>query len=376
MDGGIYLIQEGGVVRELAKTPYDSEDLLQRLLAEHPRILAGDQIDPEKPRRWLLVAREMGVPGEEGGADRWALDHLFLDQDGVPTLVEVKRSTDTRLRREVIGQMLDYAANAVVHWPVEVIQAKVEAACEARGVNSDEELANAFGPEIDVPAFWQTVKTNLQAGRVRLVFVADVIPPELRRVVEFLESQMDPAEVFAIEVSQYVHEATRALVPRLVSVATKPTTPATGGRRKWDEKTFFEEAARHWNKEQLAAIRRLYEASKELADDVPFGTGKDVGSFNPRFIHAGDKSYFTARTDGKVGLNYWPSWSDSEKDYSARLRRAINDAGLFPLSDSTLAEYIPIGIEQWGPRVEDLIRIVRDTFAKPSRRLGDQGAKS
>jgi hypothetical protein len=33
--------------------------------------------------------------------------------------VEVKRSTDTRLRREVVGQMLDYAANAVVYSPVE-----------------------------------------------------------------------------------------------------------------------------------------------------------------------------------------------------------------------------------------------------------------
>jgi hypothetical protein len=31
-----------------------------------------------------------------------------LDQDAVPTLVEVKRSSDTRIRREVMGQMSDY----------------------------------------------------------------------------------------------------------------------------------------------------------------------------------------------------------------------------------------------------------------------------
>jgi hypothetical protein len=40
----------------------------------------------------------------------------FVDQDAVPTFVEVKRSSDTRLRREVVGQMLDYAANASAHW--------------------------------------------------------------------------------------------------------------------------------------------------------------------------------------------------------------------------------------------------------------------
>ena len=64
----------------------------------------------------------MAVPSEEGGGWRWSLDHLFLDQDGIRTLVEVKRSTDSRIRREVVGQMLDYAANAVVYWPVEEIR--------------------------------------------------------------------------------------------------------------------------------------------------------------------------------------------------------------------------------------------------------------
>ncbi len=44
----------------------------------------------------------------------WALgiDHLYVDAAGVPVLVEVKRSTDTRLSREVVAQMLDYAASA------------------------------------------------------------------------------------------------------------------------------------------------------------------------------------------------------------------------------------------------------------------------
>jgi hypothetical protein len=62
-----------------------------------------------------------------GSGNRWSVDHLFLDQDAVPTIVEVKRSTDTRIRREVVGQMLDYAANAVVYWPVEAIRAEFEA---------------------------------------------------------------------------------------------------------------------------------------------------------------------------------------------------------------------------------------------------------
>ncbi len=108
MSGRIFLLDGDRTLRPMKEEPYDSEDLLQALLADYPDLLAGDQIDDNDPRRWLLVRRELGVPDREDGADRWSVDHLFLDQDGVPTLVEVKRSSDTRIRREVVGQLLDY----------------------------------------------------------------------------------------------------------------------------------------------------------------------------------------------------------------------------------------------------------------------------
>src|SRR6266487_4898323 len=138
--GGIYLIQQGGGLVEMPETAYDSEDLLQELLARYPSLLAGDQIDNAAPRRWLLISREVPLASEEGGASRWSVDHIFLDQDAVPTLVEVKRSTDTRIRREVVGQMLDYAANAVVYWPVEQMRERFERRCLQEDLESDQEL--------------------------------------------------------------------------------------------------------------------------------------------------------------------------------------------------------------------------------------------
>jgi hypothetical protein len=38
-----------------------------------------------------------------------SLDHVFIDKEAVPTLVDVKRSSDNRIRRQIIRQMLDYA---------------------------------------------------------------------------------------------------------------------------------------------------------------------------------------------------------------------------------------------------------------------------
>ena len=231
MTGRIYLLGPDSKLAPMTEEPYDSEAVLQELLASHPDLLAGEQIDSDEPRRWLLVKREMEVGRNEDAAARWWVDHLFLDQDGIPTLVEVKRSSDTRIRREVIGQLLDYAANAVTHWPVEEIQAKFESLCQANGTDPDEELADLLTDDQEAADFWQRVKTNLQAGRVRLVFVADLIPPELRRVVEFLNEQMDPAEVLAVEVKQFVGKGMKTLVPRVIGQTESARSRKASSRR-------------------------------------------------------------------------------------------------------------------------------------------------
>src|SRR6516164_6252957 len=113
---GVFVLKDEDTLVPMAPAQFASEDDFQSLLAKFPELLSGDQIDPAVPRRWLLVKREKSIPDDEDGAGRWSLDHLFLDQDGIPTLVEVKRQSDARLRREVVGQMLDYAANCTAFW--------------------------------------------------------------------------------------------------------------------------------------------------------------------------------------------------------------------------------------------------------------------
>ena len=229
--GGIFLIQSDGGLVEMTEEAYESEDVFQELLARYPNLLAGDQIDSSSPRRWLLVSREIGVPDAEDATDRWSLDHLFLDQDSVPTLVEVKRSSDTRIRREVVGQMLDYAANSITYWSAEGIRAKFEANCEAAGKNPEEELTSFLGEGADTVRFWESVKTNMQAGKMRLLFVAEVIPIELRRIVEFLNRHMQETDVLAIEIRQFVGQEQKALVPRVIGQTVE--RKAATGRSPW-----------------------------------------------------------------------------------------------------------------------------------------------
>lgn len=233
---GIYLERDGELVN-LAAEPFATEDELQALIARHEQLLAGDQIDRTSPRRFLLVRREAGIPAD-GTGDRWSVDHLFVDQDSVPTIVEVKRSTDTRIRREVVGQMLDYAAHASLHWPEGRLRREYETTCSAEGVDPVERLVALTGPSDGEPedaadAFWRHADANLRAGRMRLLFVADEIPVELQRVIEFLNERMRPTEVMGIEVRRFGGDGLRAMVPGVVgqtAAARSAKRPAADGR--------------------------------------------------------------------------------------------------------------------------------------------------
>lgn len=289
--GGIYL-RRGGELVALTETPYESEDLLQTLLADHPGLLAGDELG-DSPRRWVLLSREIGIADQEGAAGRWSLDHLFVDQDGIPTLVEVKRSSDTRIRREVVGQLLEYAANGPRYWPVEQLRALFESGCANRGKEPDEELRKILGAEADVDAWWDLVGTNLRSGRLRLVFVADVINRELRRIIEFLNEQMTQTEVIGVEIRQYVDASGehQTLVPRLIGQTeaardlkdTRPTPP----KRSWDQASWLSEFEQNQDASELEAVQKLLEWASRQGLSLRYGSGATVAMM--RFGISDDK---------------------------------------------------------------------------------------
>ena len=93
----MYFVGEDGRTQAMTSVRCTDESAeLQRLLELNPNLLPGDQIDPEDPRRWLLVKREMPVPDPGTAGARWSIDFLFVDQSAMPTFVECKRFRDTR----------------------------------------------------------------------------------------------------------------------------------------------------------------------------------------------------------------------------------------------------------------------------------------
>ncbi|HEV7492322.1 hypothetical protein [Baekduia sp.] len=269
---GIFLNHDGRLV-QLTEAPYKTEAVLQELIAQHPKTLAGDE-----GGSLLLVRREASVYDDQDVASHGVVDHLFLDADGVPVLVEVKRSTDTRIRREVVGQMLDYATGAA-NWTVEQLKEWLTARCVAEGLDDVEEIGRLTS---DPEGFWQRVRENLHGRHLRLIFVADAIPARLRATVEFLNEQLTDCEVLAIEVKQYLDpDGNQTIVVPTVLGNTEKAKVTKGTRkvRRWDRLSFLEELASKQPAGIVAAVNDIL----DWADQQPglawrFGHGGTDGS--------------------------------------------------------------------------------------------------
>ncbi|HLA80885.1 MAG TPA: hypothetical protein VJP78_04525 [Thermoleophilia bacterium] len=332
--GKIFLVEQDadeGITLE--ESGYITEAELQRYLERFPDLIPGDQINPEDPRRWLLVAREMGVPGDVGETGRWSLDHLFLDQDGIPTFVECKRASDTRARREVVAQMLDYAANGLEYWDLDRIRQSAAETAQKAGKLLDEEVLRVLAAEESdadaVEAFWASVGENLGESKVRLVFVSDLIAKELRRLVEFLNQEMESVEVLAVEVKQYkgLSDAqSRALVPRVIGMTEaarlgKRTSPMP--RRHTTQSEFLEKCL----PEVRAFFADVVTKAEERGFSIYWGT---VGfSVRARLTEDGGLVSFVLCYPPDKFQYYFDGRAVIPRSEDSPMRRGLLDLGVF-----------------------------------------------
>lgn len=208
MNSKVYMRNKSSL-EAMTETEYISEKELQDFLIQYPELLGGDQFNPEEPRRWLLVQPEFSVSG-------FSIDILFLDQDGVPTIVEVKRACDTRIRREVVGQMLDYAASGISRFGAGKLRTIAANYHGPASLSSKlKHLINGQEHFETEEEYWETVDNNIKEKRMRLIFAADKIPRRLRRIVELLNEEMKSFSVMALEVKQYSGKK-QVIVPRVI----------------------------------------------------------------------------------------------------------------------------------------------------------------
>lgn len=344
----VFLI-DGESLLELNRAPYELEDTFQDQLARHPQLLGGGQFPATSHRRWLLVDREIPIPDRMDGTGRWSLDHLFIDQDAMPTLVEVKRASDTRLRREVVGQMLDYAANGPRYWPADLLRGRWETALPA-DQNPDSVIQDFAG--VDADAFWNRVSENLSDGRVRMLFVADGIPTELQTIIEYLNEQMENAEVLGVSISRYAGQDLSVLVPRVVGASAR-AQQAKGASADKSYEEYLEEAG----VEAQELERRLLDLA--LRHELP--TRRTPKALQLR-TSQGDRDILQFYPGYKLQLTLDPLRGAGFNEMADQLLEEVGAITSEPVTEKYPGIPFPDALEHWDALEEIILRLAEPTF--------------
>ena len=198
----LVLLQDDEVAHVIARVPQGDarrEATLRDLIHDHPAILPVHELDPSFGRLFT-VARELNVPGVG------FIDVLLADERGRLVVVECKLWRNPQARREVIGQILDYARK-LARYGYEDLQRQISIATRRQG-NVLFALAQAAGSDLDEAQFVDRVARDLAAGRFLLLVVGDGITEGTRRIGEYLRDQPGLAFGFGlIELAEYRHGA-------------------------------------------------------------------------------------------------------------------------------------------------------------------------
>ena len=154
------------------------EKWLQKFIFAHPQSLPVDEIEPAFGPL-IPVCRELGT---QAGP----VDVLFVNTAGLVTLVECKLWENPEARREVVGQILDYAKE-ISRWSYAELEEAVDKALNKREGRSLYELVSQCSEELDQSEFIDNVARYLKRGRFLLLIVGNGIRESVERIAEFLQ---------------------------------------------------------------------------------------------------------------------------------------------------------------------------------------------
>ena len=209
-----------------------SERWLQEPLFRHPESLPVKEIDPH-------IGPLMPVCMEiETGAGQ--ADILYLTPSGQVVLVETKLWRNPEARREVVGQILDYAKQ-LTSWSFDVLEKKAATAARAQDPYLLSCLRSRF-PDADEVAFVDGVRRSLSTGDFLLIIAGDGIRYGAESLVAFLERFGHLRFGLAlVEVAAYkLPDGSTLLQPRVVAktellqrtLLMGPSGPVTLQRRR------------------------------------------------------------------------------------------------------------------------------------------------
>jgi hypothetical protein len=306
----ILMREDKGKKWELVESnAYAAEKELQELLADSPDIISMEEI---RPGAGPLVAavREFSLPVG-------LIDILAFTARGDIAIVECKLAKNTQAKREVIGQIMDYAAH-LWEWTYEELDQRIQ----AMGKPPLAELVKKYAddPAWDEEAFRANISAALEQGNFILTIAVNEINEELHKIIRYINSAGAPAFSFAALEMRRFHKANiEMLVPHVFGqIQAKVASPKAAGH-KWDEETFFANLHQKDPAAELVA-KQLLAWAKQHMTSIWWGEGSMDGSFVPIFLHGKQKhQLFAVWTNATVEIYFqWYQYKDPFKSEQAR----------------------------------------------------------
>lgn len=264
----IFKINDDRDYIEIESNDFKNEKEIQNVIANNPTFILKDS-EEDAP---LLIKRELSVPEEFDGSGLWRLDHLFIDSDGTPILVEVKRSANSQIRREIVGQMLDYAVKASRYWTVDFLKSQLK----ERLINEKldyKEVVNSFVSRFESEdEFWKSVKSKLRSREMKLVFVADEFPLTLISIIRFLSEEMATIDVYGVSIKCYKDMISAAIIE-------SENMESKTEKEQWNKEKILESIGERCGDELRKRASQLFEWCDKNDYVENYGT---TGSFRPK----------------------------------------------------------------------------------------------
>jgi hypothetical protein len=162
-----------------------NERWIQELISRYPNVLPIEQIEPALTGA-VSICMELPLPS--GFAD-----NLYATPDGDLIIGETKLFRNPEARREVIGQVIDYAKDlsAMSYEDLEQAICRAEMPDGSRGhpkVGLYEAIASIAGrEEMNEERFIDAVSRNLERGRFLLLVIGDGIQTGTEHITGFLQ---------------------------------------------------------------------------------------------------------------------------------------------------------------------------------------------
>jgi hypothetical protein len=332
---------KGGEWREAKILRFSNERDLQMMLYSSPQLIP---VLGELTKTRIFID-EGGLPGSG------YTDLIGVDNDGEIHLVECKLATNPEIRREVIGQILEYASFL---W--EMSYEDFDGLFVSRKRKTLKELlAKSVAEGWEFEAFRKVVTENLKIGNFHLIIAVDKMNDQLGEIIAFLGKRGAGVRLQAIELQRYAENDTEILVPQLHGDFFG--VPSEKGKRvAWNFESFIAEAKQKLKEEQLTALSTLYDFSMHQANWLSWGKGATYGSFGVHVDRISKRALYTVTTNGYFVANFG-HLNDSQAAMTFRdnLGQGLETLQGLKVPTDYQKLWLSIPPETWAPVADEII---------------------